>query len=238
MLKRFMLLASGLTLLWCPSAFSHTAWFVPVENGLTDTAQYQIYFGGHEGKLEGYSAEKVKTISAIDVNGAPLTVWRTMDDDKMQIRAEGMPAMLLMHFDNGIYTRTAEGDSVNVPMSQVEDPISAVNAIKYHKTISLWTEVVTEAQGQPFEVVPMSGEAPKAGQPMKVKVLIDGLPAEDIEIGTGENTSETKTDADGMAMFTPASGFNKLWAGKRTPVKDNPDYTESSVEYLFTFNVE
>jgi nickel transport protein len=238
MLKQIMVLTSGLTFLWSSSAFSHTAWLVPVESGLKDSTQYQVNFGGHAGKLESYPAEKVKTIEAIGSNSDSLTVWRTMNDDHMQVRVDGKPAMLLMHFDNGIYTRTADGESVNMPMSQVKDPLSGVNAIKYHKTVSTWSTVVTTAQGQPFEVVPMSASAPKAGQLMNVKVLIDGKPAEGIEIGTGENTAESKTDAQGIVEFMPTKGFNKLWAGKRTEIANNPDYTELSIEYLLTFNAE
>ncbi|WP_416879234.1 DUF4198 domain-containing protein [Litorimonas sp.] len=238
MMKRFMLVASGLALLWAPSALSHTAWLVPVESGLTEMAQFQVYFGGHEGKLEGYPAGKVKDIRAMDAEGNELTVWRTYDDDDMQVSVEGSPALLLLHFDNGIYTRTLDGESVNIPMSQVDEPLSAVNAIKYHKHIESWSEIVTTAQGQPFELVPLSAEMPKAGEPMQVKVLIDGVPVEGIEIGTGENTSETKTDENGVATYVPVEGYNKIWAGQRLEVTDNPDFTEKSTEYLLTFDAE
>lgn len=238
MFRQLTIIASSLGLLWCSSAMAHTAWLVPVESGSSNSAQFQVYFGGHAGKLEGYPAEKVRAIDAIDASGNPLTVWRTMQDDNMQVRVDGNPALLLMHFNNGIYTRTAEGESVNMPMSQVESPLSAVNAIKYHKTIKQWSTIATQAQGQPFEIVPMDASAPKAGQPMKVKVLIDGKPAQGIEIGTGENTAETTSNAEGIAEFMPTKGFNKLWSGKRTNVSANPDYTELSIEYLLTFNAQ
>ena len=238
MKKQLKFALSGVMLVWSASALSHTAWLVPVESNAEGMAQYQVYFGGHEGKLEGYPAHKVKSINAFNKSGEKLTVWRTMDDDAMQVRAEGTPALLLMHFDNGIYARTVEGESVNVPMSEVKDALSAVNAIKYHKSIVQWADIVTKSHGQPFEVVPLSASAPKAGKKMKVKVLIEGKAAEGIEIGTGENTSETKTDENGIASYTPKKGFNKLWAGKRSDVSDNPNFTEKSVEYLLTFNAE
>lgn len=238
MFRKLITIASSLGLLWCSSALAHTAWLVPVKSGSTNSAQFQVYFGGHAGKLESYPAEKVRSIDAIDSNGNPLTVWRTMQDDKMQVRVDGNPALLLMHFNNGIYTRTAQGESVNMPMSQVEAPLSAVNAIKYHKTINQWSTIAMQAQRQPFEVIPMSASVPKAGQPMKVKVLIDGKPVQGIEIGKGENTAETKTNDEGIAEFMPTKGFNKLWAGKRTKVSANPDYTELSIEYLLTFNAQ
>ena len=73
---------------------------------------------------------------------------------------------------------------------------------------------------------------------MQVKVLIDGVPVEGIEIGTGENTSETKTDENGVATYVPVEGYNKIWAGQRLEVSDNPDFTEKSTEYLLTFDAE
>jgi nickel transport protein len=238
MLNKTILVTYALSLLWCSPAFSHTAWLVSVKSDTKDSAQYQVYFGGHEGKLESYPAEKVKDIKAIDEKGEPLTVWRTMQDNEMQVRTDNIPAILLMHFDNGIYTRNADGESVNVPMSEVDEALSAVNAIKYHKTIGVWSALATKAQGQPFEIVPMNAQAPKAGKAIKIKVLIDGKPAQGIEIGTGENTAETKTNADGIAEYIPTNGFNKIWAGKRTAVVDNPNYTELSIEYLLTFTTD
>lgn len=234
MTKCSMTLVASAVLLWSSPTSSHTAWLMPVEDEQAARNEYKVVFGGHHGELD-YPVEKVKTISAIGADAVPLTVWRTTKDGATLIRMDDSPAMLLMHFDNGIYTRTADGESVNRPMSQVDDSVSAINALKYHKTIRIWTEVVSEAQGQPFEVVPVSAVPPKAGVPMKVKVLIDGNPAEGIRVGTDEVSIQSATGPDGVATFTPASGFNRLWAGQRTEVSDNPDFTQLSIEYLMTF---
>lgn len=237
MTKHSKILVASAVILWSSSAFSHTAWLVPVNCGQAVCNQYQVVFGGHDGELN-YPPEKVKTISAIGPDATPLTVWRTIKDGAMLIRVAGSPAMLLMHFDNGIYTRTADGRLINKPMSQVEESVSAVNALKYHKNVETWTDVVAKAQGQLFEVVPVSAAPPRAGVPMKVKVLIDRDPAEGIRVGTDELTIHSHTGPDGVATFTPVSGANRLWAGQRTEISDNPDFTQLSIEYLMTFEAE
>jgi hypothetical protein len=58
-----------------------------------------------------------------------------------------------------------------------------------------------------------------------------------VKLGRGEEgtANDPVTDAEGVASFVPAIGFNRLWAGKRIPVSGNPDYTELSYEYSFGF---
>lgn len=231
-MKKFLITSAALITLSLGTAQAHTAWFEKVEGS---DGTYQVFFGGHEGKLEDYPADKVKTVTAYDAAGNQLAVERSVAEGDVRVAIGGQPAMMTMHFDNGIHTTTAVGESVNVPMSDVPEALKAVNALKYHKTIVRWDDVVTKPVGQVFEVVPLAAEQPVAGQPMKFRVLIQGRPAADIGIGTGENSGDAKTDADGVVEFTPVPGFNKLWAGQRTQIAGNPDYTELSYEYLLTF---
>ncbi len=199
---------------------------------------FHLHFGGHAGAVQPYLASKLKSVEAVDADGNALEVTRVGSEDLVRVHVEGDPAMLWVHYDNGIHTRVADGPSVRRPMNEVESAVSATNALKYHKTIVRWdADVVTEPVGQPFEVVPVSAQAPQAGQPMQVRVLIDGQPAGGIKIGRGEDNGEAVTNAQGLAMFTPQPGFNKIWAGQRTQLTNEPRYTELSYEYSFGFVV-
>lgn len=235
MTKYAKTLAVVAAMVWPFAAQSHTAWFVPSESMRAVHKHFRVVFGGHNGELD-YPPEKVKSISAIGEDAAPLPFWRTTQDGVVLIRVDESPAMLLMHFDNGIYTRTTDGRSIHRPMSQVEGSVSAINALKYHKYINTWTDVVSRPQGQPFEVVPVDAAPPEAGTPMQVRVLIDGQPVEGVGVGTGETSIQSQTGPDGVATFTPAPGHNTLWAGQRTAVSDDPDFTQLSIEYLMTFH--
>ncbi len=232
MKKSLTLIALGL-LAVSSAALAHTAWLEAVPG---QAGTYRVFFGGHAGKLEKLDPAKARTVDAINAKGRKLNVSRTIDGDGMLVKVAGKPALITMHYDNGIHTRTATGPSIPKPMNEVPGAVSAANAVKYHKTVVAWGPVVTRPAGQPFEIVPMDATAPRAGQPMRLQVRMDGNPAAGIKIGRGEDNAEATTDASGVAMFTPTAGFNKVWAGKRIETTTQPRYTQLSYEYLLGFN--
>lgn len=216
------------------AAVAHTVWLTP-EPGSDNT--FRVMFGGHAGALEPYDAAKLKQVTALDAHGRTLPVQQSGGDSQVRLEVEGKPVMVAVHFDNGIHTRRSNGPGVEKPMNEVDGAISASSAVKYHKTIVDWgSEIITRPIGQPFEVIPLSAEAPRAGQSMRIQVRIDGRPAAGVGIGRGEETNDGVTDANGEATFVPAEGFNRIWAGRRIPIENNPAYTELSYEYSFGFD--
>lgn len=231
-------LGLGIVLAHCAVvSLAHTVWLEPVDGKATD---YRVTFGGHAGKVEPYKAEKLKTVDAFDVRGKRLDVKRAIDTDGVRLHVDGDPALIAMHFDNGIHTRTQAGPSIEKPMNEVPGATRATYAVKYHKTIVQWSPMVAKALKQPFEVVPLDGAQPIAGHPLRVQVLQDGKPVSGVKLGYGEEgtASDPVTNEQGIAAFLPRKGFNKLWAGKRTQVANDPGYTELSYEYLLGFNAQ
>lgn len=220
--------------LFSASVSAHTVWLQPDST----PGVYRVYFGGHAGKLESYPADKLKSAEAYDASGKRIDMIRTDAADGVRLRPAREPALIAMHYENGIWARTPEGRSVNKTMDAVPGSKQATNAVKYHKTILQWTPFVTQALGQPFEVTPLDARAPRAGEPLRVRVTIDGKPAAGIKIGRDEEGSEGVTDADGVTSFVPTRGFNKLWSGQRTKVSGNREFTEFSYEYLLGFYAE
>lgn len=219
------------------SALAHTVWLEPVAQGASD---YRVMFGGHAGKVQSYDPQKLKQVDATDEQGKALKVSRQVTADGVQLHVDGAPALVAMHFDNGIHTRPPSGPSVEKPMSEVPGATRATYAVKYHKTIVDWSPLATRSIGQPFEVVPLDATAPVADQPVRVRVLQDGKPVAGVKLGRGEEgtASDPVTNADGVASFIPTRGFNRLWAGKRIPVSGNPQYTELSYEYSLGFTAK
>lgn len=219
------------------NAYAHTVWLEPTGAG---TGEYRVVFGGHAGKVEPYQPEKLKMVEALNASGKKLEVVRSSAADGVRLHVQGSPALISMHFDNGIHTRTQQGPSVEKAMNEVPGATRATYAVKYHKTIVEWRPLVTKPLGQAFEVVPLDAVAPRAGQPLRVKVLHDGEPLAGVKLGRGEEgtASDPVTNAEGIAAFVPQKGFNKLWAGKRLKTSGNPQYTELSYEYLLGFDAE
>lgn len=226
MLRKALIVA---TLTLAAPALAHTIWMVPEGDG------WHVLFGGHAGAIDAYPAAKLRTVTAFAVNGTPLKVMRKVASDGVHLRFSGKPGVILAHYDNGIHTKRSNGPSVERPMHWVPNAISATRAIKYHKTIAAWSPLAAKPIGQPFEIVPLSVAPPLADTPMRVRVLIGGKPAAGIKIARNEEGADATTNAQGVASFTPARGFNKLWSGKRTPIQGNRAYTEDSIEYSLGF---
>lgn len=216
-------------------AVAHTVW---LERD-TGTGQYRVVFGGHEGRAEAYAASKVGPLDAFAADGGTLPVVRSETADGVRMRIDGDAAVLLLSFDNGIWSRAEGGRSVEKPMNEVPGAVNGVHALKYHKTIARWGEAATRAWGQPFELVPAEAAAPRAGVPLKLRVLIDGKPAAGISVAAGEEGGPgAVSDADGYATIVPQAGFNRIWAGQRSEVGGDPRYTTLSIEYLLGFDAE
>ena len=211
------------------SAAAHTAWLE------REGAGWRLRFGGHEGRLEPTVASKLEQVTALDAGGRPLRAQRSVAPDDVRLTVAGEPALIALHYDNGIHSRKVFGPSVPKPMHEVPGARSATNAQKHHKTIVRWAPLVTRPLGQPFEVAPLDATQPVAGQAMRVRVLMNGRPAAGVRVGYGEDDAEVVTDANGVAAYKVKPGTNQLWAGRRYPVSGNRAYTELSHEYRLGF---
>lgn len=215
-------------------AMAHTVWLEPTAGKPTE---YVARFGGHAGKVETFSPAKLKTLDAVDASGKPIKVSRKDGADGVDFTLAAKPSVLLVHMDNGIHSKPPSGPTVEKPMNEVPGAKSATWAVKYHKTIAQWNAQSIRAFGQPFEVVPATATAPKAGQPMALRVLRDGKPLPGVRLGAGEEPGEgaPTTDAEGRVTIIPVAGINRWWAGKRIPMQD-ARFTELSYEYSLVFD--
>ncbi len=216
-----------------PEAAAHTVWLEPVGTA----GEYRVLFGGHEGKTEGYAAAKVGAVQAWDADGRAVDVRKTELPGAQGVRVSAAGAVLLAaSFDNGYWSKGSDGKSRNVPMTELPGAVSGVQALKYHKFIAGWAARVAQPVGQAFEVTPVQARQPRAGEPMAVRVTIGGEPAAGIALAFGEEGRDAVTGPDGIATVKPRPGRNRLWAGQRVAVSDDPKTTQRSVEYSLVFD--
>lgn len=219
-------------------AAAHTVW---LEDDPARAGSYVVMFGGHEGKTETYDARKLGAVGAIDAGGATVAVARSEAAGGVRLTPATAVDVLTLAFDNGYWSKTAGGRSVNRPMNEVADAVGGVHALKFHKRIVRWGERATRSYGQAFELVPVAAAAPRAGEPLRLRVLIDGTPIAGIRIAFGEEGTDAGSavsDANGIASVVPAPGLNRLWSGRRVAVTNDPRTTELSTEYSLVFHAE
>lgn len=230
-----MAAAAAVLLIVAPFATSiaraHTVWL----DDAGAPGRFALQFGGHAGKTEPYDAGKLRGVRAYDAAGRTLPVTRQDKDGRVHFMVDGA-SLVTVAFDNGYWSRTSDGRSVNRPMTEVTDAVSGVHAVKYHKRILSWSPVVQRPTGQPFELLPMTGTMPLAGRPLRIRVLIDGQPAAGVPLAFGEEGREVVTDADGVASLTPRAGRNRIWAGRREAVIADPATRQRSIEYSLVFD--
>ncbi|PZP97310.1 MAG: DUF4198 domain-containing protein [Variovorax paradoxus] len=212
------------------AAQAHNVWLVPDAQGA-----YLVQFGGHEGKLEAFDSDKLRSVTAYDRRGRKIGVATQAATDGVRVKPEREPAMLAAEFDNGFFSKTEGAPMVNKPMDQNPGATSGVHAMKFHKTVLQWGLIARKELGQAFEIVGTQSQDPQAGKPMQVKVLKDGKPIAGVRLSIGEDGPPVTSAADGTATVTPVEGRNQLLAIIRMPVQGNPKTTQLSYEYLFAF---
>ena len=154
----------------------------------------------------------------------------------IRVKPDAKAALIAVELDNSYFSSARpEGEMLPLPMDKNPGAVRGVHARKFHKTVVQWGAVMQKPLGQMFEVVPLQGQAPHAGQPLRLQVLLDGKPQAGVRLSWGENGSPAMTDAQGQALMTPAAGNNTLQAILRQPVQGDARTTQNSYEYLLRF---
>lgn len=208
------------------AAQAHDAWIEPATAG-----GYTMVFG-HDGKLEAASPNKVLQAQAIDAAGRSLAVRL----DGLQLQVQGQPSLLLLHYDNGFWSRTPEG-SKNLPKNEVPGAVSATHALKYGKTVQVWDAQASRVQGLPVEIVPQAVQAPAAGAQLPLLVLWDGQPLAGATLSWHEagQDREAKTDTQGRASVVVAKGRQMVSVSARRPLAGDARADALSVSSALVF---
>lgn len=216
----------GALMLACAQASAHDAWIEPAGDG------YAVRYG-HE-KAEAYDPAKVKMLAAHAADGASLPLERRTESDGLRFTVRGKPALLALHFDNGFWSKTAEG-SKNVPKTEAPGATHSVHSLKYGKFMLDWSPFTAKPLGQRLEIVPLAEAVPRPGTVLAVRVLWEGRPLAGVKIGKGEYALNAVTDAEGKAMLPVGSGLQTVWVGRRAPLDNDPRADTLSVSALLRF---
>ena len=197
-------------------ANAHNVWLEPVKDA---KGQYVVKFGHEE--TETYPQSKLKAVRLLDAKGQLQNATVNFKEGEAHFAAPDA-AIAFIRFDNGVWSKLPSG--------------KYVEKTKLGKAILHWDAQANKSHNMDYELIPQS--EPKAGQPLDILVLVKGKPVQGIKVGLGEDHPFNLTNEKGIAQFTPKAGYNKVWAEFDEPVKENPDYTERSVEYMLTFDAK
>ncbi|MGN1057324.1 MAG: DUF4198 domain-containing protein [Comamonas sp.] len=224
-----MALISG-SLLFAASAQAHNVWLEPDAQG-----GYLIQFGGHEGKLESFDPAKLQSVKAYDLRGREIATQVEQAGSGLRVLPAPKAAMIAVELDNGYFSGPATGPMKNVPMDQNPGSERGVHALKFHKTIIVWNGLTQRDLGQQFEVTPLQGKTPHAGDWLELKVQLNGHPLQGARVSVGEKGTPAITDAKGLVKVQVQKGTNYIQAIFRQPIEGDPKTTQRSYEALVSF---
>ena len=213
------------------AAQAHNVWLEPDARG-----GYLIQFGGHAGQLEAFAPEKLQSVRAFDRRGRGVQA-RVEPPQGQGLRVVPAPeaALIAVELDNGFFSASAGAAMRNVPMDENPGATRGVHARKFHKTVIVWNALTQRALGQDFEVTPLQGGAPHAGDWLELQVQLHGQPLAGANLRLGENGPMAITNSQGRARIQTTRGSNHVQAIFRQPVQADPKVTERSYEALFSF---
>ena len=227
-------LAATLAALALP-LLAHDAWVDPFGGPI-----YQVFYG-HKAP-ENYPAAKVTTLQVLDAQQHFLAYTRLPTAKGLNIKPTGQPALFVLEFDNGYWTKTPqEKESRNVRLTSQPASAKGVGSrlFKFSKTVLRWQPWMFKPMGQRFEFVPapFTGSL-KAGQPFKVRLLLDGQPVANAMVENNSNEKGPRTNANGEVTLTLVKGINRLANDLDITQAADPDATRLSLTAALVFIAE
>lgn len=189
---------------------------------------------GHGAGDDPYDPARIKTVRALDEDGKELAIGLDRAEKHALLATTGEPAVVLIDFDNGIFSKGADGTSVNKPKREVPGATEANHSVKHALAILHLHGDLPALPPQPLQIVPLANPAElKAGDKLKVRVLLGGEPlagAEIIPDYTGnDDVKASATGADGQTEITlTRNGLNVLGVSHVVPIEGNPDADKRS----------
>lgn len=217
-MKRLVLSALALLAAAPAPALAHDLWLEPDPAGVR-----AVY--GHAGEGGGADRSRLfevdaqapgnRTVSLLD---AVKPGYDTMPPLAIPPAAEGA-RVAAARYDGGFWVKTAMG-SRNTNRLNVPDALESRWSLKFAKLVLPGAQPLGGALGHRLEIVPLADPYRlKAGEPLKVRVDLDGKPLAGAAITMGAPKSEAavkvETDGAGLAAIPSRPGLTLLSVSRK-----------------------
>lgn len=231
MLKRLLFTAFAVT--FSSLAMSHDVWLIP------DGGQNHRLVFGHPGDLAPYDPGRVTSVSTIDAKGNKHKLESRIDDNQLVARAPAGTSMIVVTFDNGIWTEGPDEQSVNKPKHAVPGYLSSAHTKNFSKALLGWSEAARKPVGQDFEIVPLDDPFKlKPGEELTVQIFLGGKPLAGAEVEVLGAMDLFFADEQGkVSLPVSDESFQYVLAYHREKLKDNPDTDELALSANLTFSL-
>lgn len=231
------LIALAAALVASTAASAHSIWFAQRAGDLA-----LVYGHGAEDLSVIKRFDKLTAVGGADAAGRPVAVSWRWTDHLAFVNLENAPTVVATTMDNGLWTQGPDGQWHNQGKDEVPGARQSGRYLKYatHLRVLPKAEVKPFA-GLAFQIVPVGSAFPqRMGEPLKVRVLMDGKPAAGAKVwADGVNDPDAKpmrTGKDGtLSLKVRNQGLNVIRAEFDAPPPDvaKADKTEHSATLSF-----
>jgi uncharacterized GH25 family protein len=225
-------------------AQAHGIWFAERSN------QLALIYGLGADDLDMIKRQpKVKSVTAYDEQGKEVPTQLTASGPLLVVNTDNQPAIVAGVLDNGLWSKTADGKWYNKGKDEVPNATISMHTFKYavHLCRPLHGSVPI-IPGQKLQIVPTGNQLPdRMGQPLTLRVLLDGKPAAGAEVQpdllNDPDSEPLKTGADGTVTIKVRNqGLNvvvaRLDSPPSEPAKANSDEHEATLSFVLPHQPE
>lgn len=226
-------------LLWGVSAAAHAhgIWFAQRSGDLA-----LIYGEGGDDLDAARRLPLITSMAGYDVAGRAVPTALEPVGKLALVDLREQPAVVAAVLDNGIWTRSAEGQWLKKPKNEVPGAVVSGHNFKYavHLRRTPLDRPLAALPGHTLQIVPVDAALPSTlGQPLRVRVLHRGKPVANVPV-----LADFVNDPDGKALLTAADGtvtvpvrnqgLNVIAAKLDAPAEDQ--VATDKVEHLATLS--
>jgi uncharacterized GH25 family protein len=183
----------------------------------------------------------IRNITGYDATWQPVKTSLRVDGPLVLVDSEGETTAVAAVLDNGIWSKTPDGEWVKKGRDEVKDATISEKTIKYAVHITgPMTKALPPFEGHVLQVVPVEPKLPELlGQPLKLRVLFQGKPLAGARVlhdyVNDPDGTPVKTAADGtVTLKVRNQGLNVITAIFDGPA-DEPSKVDK-VEHLATLS--
>jgi len=198
---------------------------------------------GHGASDEAYAPQKIKAAVSHLASGEAREAKIVPQPRNVLVEPVQDSTVLTVVLDNGVWTKRADGKSVNKPKRDVPDAQSASHSIKTTTAI-LSRGGPLRPTGLALEIVPLVDPMQlKMGDDLPVQVFSEGKPLAGVALNTDylndPHAMSAKTDGNGKTtLFVRNDGLNVIGVAHVKQTPDNPEVDQVSYFATLSFSLQ
>jgi nickel transport protein len=228
--KRLLFLAALGALAWPATARAHDLWLE------REGTAFLLRYGHHGGEALALDAGKLRSLTCRNANGKAENLLAVAVVAPKQLTLKASCAAVSAFFDGGFWSLTPDGEK-NLPKNRVPDAVKAWRSQQFAKWIDIRSPLAAQAQGDAFEIVPVTDLAKvKTGDKVTFRVLLGGRPLSGATLAIDHKPLGETDDEGQVRVKIRATMVESVSASFRRPVK-SAEADSEVFEASLTFEV-